>query len=99
MIRIELEPLEQKDIVDYLKYAKAMKEKEPDPEKDDKQHFTTKFYDINRIDQLIDAILGQVERDILLQRTAYKEMISDREPTTTIAKRHKKDIKKKREKK
>lgn len=63
MIRIELEPLEQKDIIDYLQYALDQKEKNKYEEREYK--FNTTNYDIDRIAFLIDTLSKNKDRTIL----------------------------------
>lgn len=63
MIRIELEPLEQKDIIEYLKYALVQKEKNMYEEREYK--FNTSKYDIDRIAFLIDTLSNNKDRTIL----------------------------------
>lgn len=62
MVRIELEPLEQKDIIEYLKYALDKKQGK------EEVHYT-KFnmtnYDIQRIEFLINILTNVKDRTIL----------------------------------
>ena len=62
MIRIELEPLEQKDILEMLDYASEMKEKNR-PSKIEPHKWDDTNYWIMRIDQLKQILNGKVVRD------------------------------------
>lgn len=58
MNRIELDAYEKRDLINYLEYAKSHYYLEkPDKKWDDR------YYNINRIDHLIDCINGKVKRD------------------------------------
>lgn len=60
MINIELDPYEQKDIIEYLKYAqeqKVLNKPKPNPNvKGGSMRFDTTNYDVDRIDYLIKKI-------------------------------------------
>ena len=58
MNRIELDAYEKKDLIEYLEYAKSHYYLE----KPDKR-FDTRYYNISRIDHLIECINGNVKRD------------------------------------
>ena len=55
MIKIELDPYEKKDLLEYLEYAKSHYYFE----KPDKK-WDNRYYNIHRIDHLIDCINGKV---------------------------------------
>lgn len=58
MNRIELDAYEKRDIIKYLEYAKShFYLEKPQNKWDDR------YYNINRIDHLIDCINGKVKRD------------------------------------
>lgn len=57
MIRIELDAYEKKDLINYLEYAKSHYYLEKPQNKWD-----DRYYNINRIDHLIDCINGKVKR-------------------------------------
>ena len=76
MAIIDVEPLEKKDIIDYLKYALKKKEEEPDS---GKNQFTTKYYDIERIKTLIDKLNYGKSKDYIVQKTSYKETFTNSE--------------------
>jgi len=67
MIRIELEPLEQKDIIDYLRYALSQKEKNKYEKQEYK--FNTTDYDIDRIAFLIDTLSKNKDRTLLNKKS------------------------------
>lgn len=57
MIRIELDAYEKKDLIEYLEYAKSHFYLE----KPDKK-WDSRYYNINRIDHLIECINGNIKR-------------------------------------
>ena len=58
MNRIELDAYEKRDLINYLEYAKShFYMEKPDHKWDDR------YYNINRIDHLIDCINGKIKRD------------------------------------
>ena len=61
MVRIELEPLEHKDIIDYLKYALEKKRINEDQNK----RFDTTNYDIQRLEFLINILTNIKDRTVL----------------------------------
>lgn len=63
MIRIEIEPLEQKDLIEILNYASEMKElnRPPKPKNDNKWDDTD--YWLSRITHLKRLIEGKIIRD------------------------------------
>lgn len=57
MNRIELDAYEKKDLIYYLEYAKShymLEPKEP--------HWDSRYYNVSRIDHLIECINGTVQR-------------------------------------
>ena len=62
MIRIELEPLEQKDILEMLDYASEMKEQNRPPKKKRSSWDDTDYW-INRIEYLKRIVQGKAIRD------------------------------------
>lgn len=62
MIRIELEPLEQKDILEMLDYASEMKEQNRPPKKKRSSWDDTDYW-INRIEYLKIILQGKAVRD------------------------------------
>lgn len=58
MNRIELDAYEKKDLINYLEYAKSHYYME----KPEKNKWDDRYYNINRIDHLIDCINGKVQR-------------------------------------
>ena len=62
MVKIELEPLEHKDIIEYLKYALDRKQNK---EEERCLKFDTTKYDIHRIKFLIDILSKNRDRTIL----------------------------------
>lgn len=58
MNRIELDAYEKRDLINYLEYAKSHYYLEKPQNKWD-----DRYYNINRIDHLIDCINGKVKRD------------------------------------
>lgn len=62
MVRIELEPLEHRDIIEYLKYALNRKQ---NIEEERNIKFDTTKYDVDRIKFLIDILTNIRERTIL----------------------------------
>ncbi len=70
MVKIELEPLEHKDIIDYLKYAIEQKQignvkKDYRGMPDSTRKFNTTKYDIDRIKFLIKVLSSKNDRTIL----------------------------------
>lgn len=62
MIRIELEPLEQKDILEMLDYANEMKEQNRQPKKKKASWDDTDYW-INRIEYLKRIVQGKAIRE------------------------------------
>lgn len=80
MIRIELDTYEQKDLLDYLKYAIEQKEKnrpEPNPYlKGGSARFDTTNYDIMRIEQLMRQIERPRSRVSVYKSAQYDDCVS-----------------------
>lgn len=85
MNRIELDAYEKRDLIKYLEYAKShFYMEKPDKKWDDR------YYNINRIDHLIDCINGKVKRDSIYS-SSYETI--ERVPTP----KEKQEIRYKRE--
>ena len=78
MIKIELEPLEHKDIITYLKYAQVQKETNK-PTNNIYTKFDSTNYDINRIEQLIEVLETKESRMNIYKANAYVGYLTPRE--------------------
>lgn len=80
MIRVELDAFEQKDILEYLKYAIEQKEKNrPEPNynlRGGSARFDTTTYDIMRIQQLMKQIESPRSRTNIYKSAKYEDYIS-----------------------
>lgn len=75
MEHIECSVYDKSDIKDYLTRLKMFYQSLPDEKKG---KFTMKKYNIDRIDQLLDVIDGKVISDYGLQKSSYKQDLSNR---------------------
>lgn len=96
MIRIELDPYEQRDLIECLKYAIDQKElnrpKENPHLKGGGMKFDTTTYDIQRIEQLINQIENPHSRINLYKPYSYDKHISRKESEKEKEERAKKEM-------
>lgn len=83
MIRIELDPFEQKDLITYLKYAIEQKElnrPKPSPHlKGGGMKFDTTNYDIMRLEYLINEIENPTSKVNIYKPTQYDRYLTREE--------------------
>lgn len=101
MIRIELDPFEQKDLIEYLKYAINQKElNRPEPNhhlKGGGAKFDTTNYDIMRMEYLIDEIQNPREKMNIYKSTSYDTYLSREKQKEDYQKAKLKSVKKEME--
>lgn len=71
MATINLEPIERRDIITWLEYAKEQRSRENNKKKSER--WDTKKYDLHRIDYLIDVINGMYHDNFMLTSKSYRE--------------------------
>ena len=99
MIRVELDPYEQKDLIEYLKYAINQKEINRPPKtphlKGGGAKFDTTNYDVMRIEHLIDQIENPRSRMDIYKPARYTEYLTSEDKQKARYEKQKEEKRKK----